>query len=250
MTAAELFADDAMAAGYASARPPVHPHLVDRLRAGWDRRAPAVIVDVGCGAGASTAALRGWAPTLVGMDPSVPMIRAARACVPDTGFAVAAAEALPGAAASVDLLAATGSLDYADLGVFVHEADRVLRPDGVIAVANYGFGRPVAPEPQPDWPARFASRFGRPASRPVTASSFGASPFAVVEDARFVVTLAMTRDAYLAYVMTDTGVARAVAAGTAVDDARAWCADALPARPDPTWAIAFDCSLLVLARAW
>ena len=61
VTAADLFDDAAMAAGYATDRPPVHPHLVDRLRASWNPAAPVrVAVDVGCGAGASTAALRGW----------------------------------------------------------------------------------------------------------------------------------------------------------------------------------------------
>jgi SAM-dependent methyltransferase len=249
VTGAELFDDAAMAAGYATDRPPVHPHLVDRLRASWNRATPVrVAVDVGCGAGASTAALHGWAEVPFGLDPFAPMIRAARIAVADTPFAVAAAEALPCAGASVDLLAAAGSLNYADLDAFVGEADRVLAPGGAIAVSNFSFGRPADPSVAPDWPDRFAAQFPRPASGSVTAASFAAGPFRPRIDEQFTVTLPMTGAGYLAYVMTDTGVARAVADGTDPDDARAWCAAALSTAVGTDLPVAFDCTLVVLER--
>jgi len=250
VTAADLFDDAGMAAGYATDRPPVHPHLVDRLRTAWSPAAPVrIAVDVGCGAGASTAALRGWAGVVVGIDPFAPMIRAARTAVAGPVFAVAAAERLPCAGASVDLLTAAGSLNYADLDAFVGEADRVLRPGGAIAVSNYAFGRPETAGVTPDWPERFAAEFPRPASRRVDAASFAAGPFRPAVDEQFTVSLPMRRDAYLAYVMTDTGVARAVADGADPSSARAWCADALAAVPDREMRVAFDCTLLVLVRS-
>jgi hypothetical protein len=149
----------------------------------------------------------------------------------------------------VDLLTAAGSLNSADVDAFVAEADRVLRPGGAIAVSNYAFGRPEAPGATPDWPERFAARFPRPASRSVDAASFGRGPFRPSIDEQFTVTLPMRRDAYLAYVMTDTGVARAVADGADPSAARAWCADALAGVPDGEGPVAFDCTLLVLVRS-
>jgi SAM-dependent methyltransferase len=250
VTAAELFDDAGMAAGYATDRPPVHPHLVDHLRASWHPAMPVrIAVDVGCGAGASTAALQGWASVVVGIDPFAPMIRAARAAVAGPLFAVAAAERLPWAGASVDLLAAAGSLNYADLDAFVAEADRVLRPEGAIAISNYSFGRPEAPGANSDWSERFAAQFPRPGSSIVDATSFAAGPFRPTVDERFTVTLPMRRDAYLAYVMTDTGVARAVADGTDPSAARTWCAEALAHLPVGEGPVAFDCTLLVLVRS-
>lgn len=248
MSAAEVFDDVAMAEGYARDRPPVHPHLMDRLRgvpawAGPVRRA----VDVGCGAGASTTALRGLAETIVGFDPYLPMVLAATRAVPDLGFTVAAAEALPFATGSVELLSAAGSLDYVDLRAFVAEADRVLGASGTIAVSNYSFGRPADPGVAPGWGDRFAARWPRPAAAPVTASSFAGTRFRVVADEAFVVTLTMRFDAYLAYLLTDTGVARAVAAGTNAAEIRSGCADAL-ADFGAEQPIAFECSLLVLGR--
>jgi SAM-dependent methyltransferase len=206
-----------------------------------------VAVDVGCGAGASTAALRGMAETIVGFDPYPPMVLAATRAVRDLGFAVAAAEAMPLAAGSVDLLAAAGSLDYVDVAAFVAEADRVLGAAGTIAVSNYGFGRPTDPAVVSGWADRFVRRWPRPPATPVTAGSFDRTPFRVVTDEKFVVTLPMAFDAYVAYLLTDTGVARAVAAGTTTTAVRAWCADQLAAfgAEQP---VAFDCALLVLGR--
>jgi SAM-dependent methyltransferase len=242
----ELFDDDRMAAGYASDRPAVHPHLVDRLRAAVPERAR-VAVDVGCGAGASTTALRPIADIVLGIDPAEPMVEAARRAVPDARFAVAAAEALPFAAGSIGLLAAAGALNFADLDAFVPGASRVLADDGLLAVMDYGFGRPADAAVGAGWPARFAARWPRPAAGRVDAAAFARTSFRVVTDARFVVSLPMTRDAYVAYLLTDTAVAAAVAEGTAPDAIRTWCEDAL-AGFGAEGPVAFDATLLVLSR--
>jgi SAM-dependent methyltransferase len=247
MTAAALFDDGAMAAGYARDRPPVHPHLVDRFRAGPARPSGrGLAVDVGCGAGASTAALRGLTDRGVGFDPYAPMVAAAARVAADLPFAVAAAEALPLPVGRVDLLAAAGSLNYARLDAFVREADRVLAPEGVVVVSNYGFGRPVAVDPT--WPDRFAARWPRPASRPVDAASFAGGPFGVVVDERFVVTLPMTPAAYVAYLMTETSVAQAVRDGGDALEVQRWCEDALRPEFGVEQDVAFDATLLVLRR--
>jgi SAM-dependent methyltransferase len=243
----ELFDDAVMAAGYASDRPPVHAYLIDRLRAIPALRDHVrVALDVGCGAGASAAGLRPLADVVVGVDPFVPMVESARAAVPDVHFAVAAAEALPAATGSVDLLTAAGALNFADLDAFVPEAERVLGIGGALAVMDYGFGWPTAVDLD-EWPVRFAERWPRPRARRVDASSFARSSLRVAADERFVITLPMPRQAYLAYVLTDTAVAHAVAGGVERDAIRAWCDDALDGfgavRP-----VAFAATLLVLTR--
>ena len=167
--------------------------------------------------------------------------------MPTASFVAASAEGLPFAAGSIGLIGAAGSLNYAALGPFLAEADRVLGAAGSIAVSNYAFGTPEL-EAAPAWPERFVTRWPRPASTPVTASSFASGPFRVVVDDRFTVTLMMTLDAYLAYVMTETSVARAVAGGTPIADIRAACAEMLAPTFTGVRPITFDCSLLVVAR--
>ena len=247
MSAPDLFDDVAMAAGYARDRPPVHPHLMARLRALPGTSGPAgLAVDVGCGAGASAVALRGLAERIVGLDPYPPMIAAAARSAGDVRFAVAAAEALPLAAGTVDLLAAAGSLNYADLGAFVGEAHRVLAPGGTIVVSNYSFGRPAGVEDA--WPARFSERWRRPTASVVDATSFAGGPFRVVADERFPVTIPMTIDAYLAYLMTETSVAQAIRDGADAVGVRAWCAEALARGFGAEQPVVFEATLVVLSR--
>ena len=219
-----------------------------RLRTGPVQPAPSgTALDVGCGAGASTAAAC-WLRRPGDRHRSVRADGGSRASR-SAGGAVRGrvGEGLPVAADSVGLIGAAGSLNYAALGPFLAEADRVLGTGGSIAISNYAFGTPEA-EAAPGWPETFVTRWPRPASAPVTASSFASGPFRVVVDDRFTVTLTMTLDAYLAYLMTETSVARAVAGGTPVADIRAWCRATLAPGFTAARPITFACSLLVLQR--
>ena len=129
------FSDAAMAAGYATARPLVHPSVI-ALLATWRRGVRVGIAgDIGCGAGLSTRALLDVADRCVGFDPSESMIRAAHHVSPGALFVVASAEAMPLASRTVDLLTAAGSLNYVrDLDAAWTEARRVLTRRGTLAV--------------------------------------------------------------------------------------------------------------------
>jgi predicted TPR repeat methyltransferase len=79
LTTPQLFEHDRVAAGYASARPYLHPEMFGRVRelirlAQPLRRA----LDVGCGTGLSSMALLGLAQEVTGVDASLPMLRRAR----------------------------------------------------------------------------------------------------------------------------------------------------------------------------
>ena len=201
-------------------------------------------LDIGCGAGASTVALAPLARSRLGIDPSPAMVAAAVRAVRDASFAVARAESIPVATGAIDLIAAAGSLDFADVGAFVAEADRTLRPGGRVVVSDFSFGRP---ENAAEWPEVLAARWPRRPAVPVTSATFAGGPFRVVVDEQFVVTLHLSLESYLAYAMTETNVARAVAAGTPAREIRAWCAETLGGWTGVT-PVAFACSVLVLAR--
>ncbi|MFO0280541.1 MAG: methyltransferase domain-containing protein, partial [Acidobacteriota bacterium] len=70
------FGTAAMSEGYATARPALHGWIVERAmkRAGGGGE----VLDVGCGAGLSTAAVGPWARRAVGMEPAVSMLITAR----------------------------------------------------------------------------------------------------------------------------------------------------------------------------
>src|ERR1700681_4081057 len=104
---AHWFEDRVVAAGYATARPPIHWPILQRalrlLPEGYQRRAG---VDVGCGGGDSSAPLVRVVDVAVGIDPSAAMLAAARKTGIDARFCSGRAEALPFQDASLDLIVA------------------------------------------------------------------------------------------------------------------------------------------------
>jgi SAM-dependent methyltransferase len=219
------FATDSMAEGYATARPPVHPRVVEIAQ----RRVPhpARALDLGCGAGLSTAPLR--AEHAIGVEPVEAMLKWTRTTAPHASFAVGAAEALPILSHTVDLVTAAGSLNYvADLGRAFEEIARVLTAAGTLVVYDFSPGRSEALEP---WFDQFRRRYPRPddGARELNPAILAheAQGFRLEGAEDFAIALPMTPTAYLDYMMTETNVAAAVGRGVPVNDIRAWCAETL-----------------------
>jgi SAM-dependent methyltransferase len=214
------FDGGAMAHGYARYRPPVHPVVMEAARPFLGFRGTGL--DIGCGAGLSTEALRIVARTCIGIDPLESMVRAAagRAL-----YAAAAAEALPFAAGTFDVISAAGSLNYAEPEGFFREAARVLKPDGRMVVYDFSPGRVG------DWLDEFRRRYPPPtgSARPFDPETVRAAArgFRVIHAERFEYGLTLTPEFYLEYMLTETSVADAVRRGTPPESIRAWCAETL-----------------------
>jgi len=96
-----------LAAQYAHDRPPVHPHIIRAI--GEHLRLGARVgraLDIGCGAGLSTAALEPLAETVVGIEPVRVMLTHRHAVAPHALFLVGQAERLPFPAGAFDLMTA------------------------------------------------------------------------------------------------------------------------------------------------
>lgn len=126
------FTSAAMAKAYAKARPPLHARIVAMIGV----RAVAAL-DVGCGAGLSTAPLLGVADRVVGVDPVPEMVQWGGRVARGASFAAARAEALPFAGGAFDLITAAGSLNYADPGRAFPELRRVIAPGGTLCVYDF-----------------------------------------------------------------------------------------------------------------
>lgn len=131
---------------YARGRPYHHPAVVRRIVEVTGRARFSCVLDVGCGTGQSTRAIADFADRVVGIDVSAEML--ARAVpVPNASFQLAAAEALPFADRSFDLLTVGMAFHWLDQAKFLAEARRVLAERGWLAIYNSGFLGELEEEP-------------------------------------------------------------------------------------------------------
>ncbi|MFN7928842.1 MAG: class I SAM-dependent methyltransferase [Blastocatellia bacterium] len=227
MTAAnDIYHSPRLAAGYAFHRPPVHARIVAKLREQlrWERPVQRAL-DIGCGAGLSTAALRPLAEMVVGLEPIANMLTHHAAVAPTAQFIIAQAEQLPFAAQSFDLLTAAGSLNYADLSRFLPETARVLTAEGMLVIYDFSEARRLRDSHQlEDWYERFVERFPAPPGyaldvRMLDYARYGLQLSSYEE---FVLALPMTHESYLQYALSEARVERALMNGANEADIRAW----------------------------
>ena len=226
-----VYDSERLATAYAFDRPSVHDQFV--RAAGLSQRAERAL-DVGCGAGRSTAALVPLASHVVGLEPVPAMLAHRHTVAPRAGFVIAGAERLPFADDSFDLVAAAGSLNYADLPSAFGEVARVLTPDGTFLL--YDFSPPrrsVSGGDLERWFASFEQRFPWPSGwepidvRELPLAGYGLRLLTYADvEAR----LTMTFDAYLRYMLSETNAEHAIATGAySTEQVRDWCRETLKA---------------------
>lgn len=247
-----VYDNERLAASYAFDRPPVHQRILKSARLqGPVGRA----LDIGCGAGVSTAALVPSAGQVIGLEPVSAMLAHRRSVAPSARFAVGTAEALPFASASFDLVAAAGSLDYADLPSALAEVARVLTPDGTFLLYDYSKGRcsPTA-DALATWFTSFEQRFPSPAGRrplAVPELPLAGAGLRLLDHVDVEVSVPMTFDGYLRYVLGEVNVANAIARGAdSAEEAGDWCRRTLAeVFPAGELTVVFRGYLATLARA-
>jgi SAM-dependent methyltransferase len=224
-----VYDSERLAAAYAFDRPPIHEQILRSAR--LDRQAERAL-DVGCGAGLSTAALAPLARRAIGLEPIPTMLTHRRTIAPDANFVIGQAERLPFAASTFDLVAAAGSLNYTDLPTALAEIARVLTSDGTFLLYDFSVGRhSVNGNELANWFTSFEQRFPWPPGwqpfdvRELPLVEYG---LRLLDHTDIEVQLPMTFDAYLRYMLSEVNVDNAIARGAhSAEEARDWCRETL-----------------------
>lgn len=228
---ARVYDSARLARSYASARPPLHQRILHAIRDRLpDPTTAARALDIGCGAGLSTAALGPCARTIVGLDPSRPMLSQAAAVAPRALLVVGSAERLPFRDGAFDLLAAAGSVNYADLDMFLHESARVLARQGTLVVYDFSGGRQLRGSSRlEEWSAEFERRYPSPPGYYLDPLQLPLEPHGLQQVAyqQFELSVAMSLESYVAYAMSETCIEVAISAGVPEAEIRAWCEESL-----------------------
>ena len=123
--------------------------VLDRpMLAQVDACAPGSVLDVGCGEGRFCRMMAARGITCVGVDPTVPLLDAARAADPSGDYREARAEALPLPDAGFDMVVSYLTLiDIEGMDAALSEMVRALRPGGHLLIANIqGYNTACDPE--------------------------------------------------------------------------------------------------------
>lgn len=228
---ADVYQSTRLARGYAYDRPPVHREIIAQLREHLRLSEPLPrALDIGCGAGLSTAALETVAVSVFGIEPIAPMLQFRAAVTTTAHFAVAQAERLPFATDSFDLLTAAGSLNYADLAQFLPEAARVLNAHGVLAIYDFSEGKRLRDETRlEEWYAAFKKRYPSPPGYALDVRTLPYENYGLRFQGyhELEVAVPMMHDNYLRYALSETSVEQAIARGENEADIEAWCRETL-----------------------
>lgn len=124
-----------IAEGYAK-RPWLHRDVMEEIRKDCGIRRLANGLDVGCGAGLSTKALRLLCDHVTGTDISSEMIDVCNQMYEDDSycFMVAEAEATPIPETPYDIITAAGVIQWIDRERFLDNAALILKPGGYLIV--------------------------------------------------------------------------------------------------------------------
>jgi SAM-dependent methyltransferase len=220
-----------MVEGYARFRPPVHPLIIRRIGQFLRIQEPfPVALDIGCGTGLSTRALKPLSHQQIGIEPSRSMLAWASSIAPDCFYVNGTAEILPFANCSIDLITAAGSLNWLVLHRFFTDASRILKSHGLIVVYDFGPGREFTDsELLSNWFKRFVERYPIPFCPEINSTvlqreSIG---FRLHRCEDFQYPLTMAPGDYLNYILTETNVDSAIQKGISRDEIRRWCKDTL-----------------------
>jgi ubiquinone/menaquinone biosynthesis C-methylase UbiE len=187
-------------------------------------------LDVGCGTGQSTLALEEIASYVVGADISGEMLSEAQ-----TGrsisYVLAAAEQLPFAPSTFDLVTSGLAFHWFDRARFLPEAGRVLAPGGWLVIYNNVFTAVMRENPAfEQWVHdSYGARYPTPPrhSQPPDADAYG---FEFVGTERFTNDVSFSPEELAAYMTTHSNVIAAVEQGTeSLEEVYTWLLES--ARP-------------------
>lgn len=137
---------------YAKGRPRFHSFVVEKIKDFFALEENfESALDVGCGTGLSSVALKNIAERVVGVDISEEMINQAEK-IEGIEYFLASAENLPFGAAEFDVITISQAIHWVDKSKFFAEADRVLKPDSMIVAYDNLFQGKMADNPAfNDW---------------------------------------------------------------------------------------------------
>lgn len=217
---------------YARARPFFHSMIIKRVKEYLSLREPiGRALDVGCGTGLSTVALKEIAQEITGADASPEMISLAPADR-QVQYCIARAEQLPFRASAFELLTLSQVFHWLERALFLKEARRCLRERGwLIVYDNYFSGQMSENAEFQQWhQAVYLKKYPSPHRAPAsfTVVNSRAEGFTLLNHEWRRHTIKLSAEALTDFLTTQSNVIAAVEnGGERLEDARAWLLESI-----------------------
>jgi SAM-dependent methyltransferase len=248
------FSHQSAAERYARSRPYFHPLVIERIRSYLRLGSPLPrALDVGCGTGQSTLALKEIATEVIGTDISEEMLAEAPESM-GISYVRAPAEQLPFSDASFEITTAGLTFHWFDRARFLPEANRVLRPNGWLIIYNNYFLGTMKENPDYERWARdlYLARYPTPprADNPLTDADADTFGFRFAERETYTNEVVFSVEEHAAYLMIQTNVIAAVEQGQqSVEEVYAWLLEATrPLFPAPRGTFQFGGTVWYLQK--
>ncbi len=212
---------------YATGRPYFHPHVVSRIQAYLSlTESVSRALDVGCGTGLSTIALKAIARHVVGIDSSAEMIALAPPD-PRITYGVAPAENIPVNNDDFDLITLSSVFHWISRSAFLGEARRVLRSHGWLIVYDNYFSARMAENPtfHTWWRERYLTKYPSPLRAWVgfAAEDVEKEGFTLVGQEDYQNVVRFSVETLVDYIVTQSNIIAAVEGGKErIADIRQW----------------------------
>jgi len=223
-----FFSFQRVAEGYANHRPFYHPLVMEKIRQHINLKGKCNnALDIGCGTGLSTIALKELADNVTGIDSSEEMIAMANTYRDDQiTYHHGPAEKLPFDEESFDLITVCGAINWIDRTRFFPEAKRVLNEQGwVILYDNFITDRMRENVAYTQWyQEQFLSRYPKPPrdETPLTTTECEGYGFHFKQE-EYTNELVWSREEYIEFILTQSNVIVAVDMGDeTLREARSW----------------------------
>jgi ubiquinone/menaquinone biosynthesis C-methylase UbiE len=240
------FGTRTVAVRYASARPNLHHHVTPILLERIPR--PHRTLDLGCGTGLSTAALRGFANVIVGVDASEDML--ATRTDHTALYVLAAAERLPFMNGSFELMTIASAIHWFGSEA-IAEIARVLSAAGWLVIYDVWFRAEMVDVPEFEEWMKGLSRYRPVAKHEYDEETLAHAGFKRAWEADLRPEIEMNRDELVEYLMTHSERIAAIREGLETEtEQRRFLAEGIARfyRNEPTRTVAFGIQIDAFRR--
>ena len=220
----KLFNSKRIASGYANDRPWLHKSVIEQIKADFADKIPFQNgLDVGCGAGLSTKALKLICNKVTGTDISEEMVHICKTQydAPEFTFYAAKAEETETAQIPYDIVTAAGVIDWVDRDRFLANMKQVMSPNAPLIIYDFWISdKMLGNSTYTDWyQNQYLAKFPKPPRSETVWEQKDMQPdFFLIKQTMCEMKYEFDMDSFIRFMMTQTNINSKIESGNMTEE--------------------------------